>query len=396
MGIYAYVDETEFLYHKLDDNSFIGNGILVTETPIGKLIIDEALYNLKIDPDKNDRDIKTLQSGYFHASGDTKNAHSHLCNSINKHIKGVFRYSYFEQDKMKKLSKEQSVEALFLRTFKLNLLEFFSYNHKKIHLEVESREDLNTQKIKLLFNDLFDSLDKNAYDLASFITYYPELNVSLHDKTNPGIQVVDFILWAFNRSQKNDPNNIWKDRLKFKFSSNHREQDGPRSSGEYHLNIMPKFDGRLSYPPFKVEISNTTEGFYSSYLLIECCVKFLGTIDIPISLVHLKYRLDIFLKEVTNIDSKFEVITLQELARLFIRFFDSLPIYEALGNDQINEWKSILSAKKLAGLLLRTDLLHSNRSLGALVRWRNQPDVKLYISKLEFTSFIDIINHIWQ
>lgn len=94
--MYVYLDETTFG----KQNEFSGYGCLITTTRIDSSIISNAMNCLAIDPDiKKEKfekhDIKTLKRKFFHASEDSQNGHSHLCDAINEHVKGKFHSQFF-------------------------------------------------------------------------------------------------------------------------------------------------------------------------------------------------------------------------------------------------------------------------------------------------------------
>ena len=79
--MYIYIDETS-------SNGLIGAGALLTIEPIQDSIINEAIAELdkfhkkhKYEDENVKRmDAQTLERGYFHASEDSKNSHSIICN----------------------------------------------------------------------------------------------------------------------------------------------------------------------------------------------------------------------------------------------------------------------------------------------------------------------------
>ncbi len=92
--MYLYIDESTFNKHNED---YYGVGLFVSEKEIDIEIINEALVNLKNDPDiENDNtkkmDSNTLARNFFHSADDSKNAHSHLCRAINKYAQGFFSF----------------------------------------------------------------------------------------------------------------------------------------------------------------------------------------------------------------------------------------------------------------------------------------------------------------
>jgi len=109
---YVYCDESTFS----DPKPCIGIGMLITETEIAPSAIEEALQRLQNDPDiliepAKKLDEQTLKRRYFHASEDSKNAHSYLCEQINKLDAAEFVCDFF--DKYKLPTHEQYDDYLY-------------------------------------------------------------------------------------------------------------------------------------------------------------------------------------------------------------------------------------------------------------------------------------------
>lgn len=190
--MFVYLDETEF-----GDGSFSGYGCLVSPTRIGRAVIDEALENLRDDPDRfNPRqkpmDDRTLQRSFFHAADDSKNAHSHLCRSICKHVVGDYNshifhtgaHSFSSKDELYDLASKLAVVGLFSRSAELTFI-------------FERRGNLNVLALlSKWWPVLWFDLARNAYASPFIVKYYPKVSFEVLDKSEPGLQVVDFMLWA--------------------------------------------------------------------------------------------------------------------------------------------------------------------------------------------------------
>lgn len=119
---YIYLDETTFG----ECDEYCGYGSLITESQITNIVINEALKNLQGDPDMGKgsckkQDHRTLDRQYFHAGDDSKNGHSHLCRSINKHVLGRFHYNFFQT----RQHHFQDAEEAYSLASKLSLLSIF-------------------------------------------------------------------------------------------------------------------------------------------------------------------------------------------------------------------------------------------------------------------------------
>lgn len=217
--MYVYLDETTFG----KDDEYSGYACLITNSRIEEAVIIEALNNLQKDPDINKEkfkksDSRTLERKFFHAADDSQNAHSHLCNSINKNIVGKFSSHYF---KTKDHNFKNTEEAYDLAS-KLSLLSVFSESYKVTFI-FEERNDLTRQYIKEWWDSLWIDLLKSQFTYPYIKTYYPALDFEINSKTEPGLQVVDFVLWTSTRQvvAKNCP---WFGRLKCWFKTEIRPE----------------------------------------------------------------------------------------------------------------------------------------------------------------------------
>lgn len=185
---------------------------LSVEQPIPASLADEALACLAGDPDaiQNQHDIRTLDRGYFHASLDSRNAHSHLCTAIrNSRMNAKFRAFLWYFDREGGSSRNGS------RLHRLGVLgsavATLDLDYDAAHLIVAKREGS------------FDQEDANqwpAYCEDNLVTEAIRHGcrpvnripvVELVEASTPGIQVCDFILWAAQRRSRGRPD--WSTRL---------------------------------------------------------------------------------------------------------------------------------------------------------------------------------------
>lgn len=369
MTLYSYSDETEFKYSNADLNSILGAGVLISRKPITDIVIKEALTNLNNDVDKVSTDFQTLKRGYFHASEDSKNAHSHLCASINKHISGYFRYAYFDKQLARSLDKNRTNENINRLILKLASLDFFHGKINKVYYTTENRYRFGETDSKRWLSDFFYTMDRLAYDQPTYKTHYPSFELICSDKNNAGLQVVDFILWALNRSKRKPANIIWKERLNLRLYASFSEDEGAQSGGKYYINDKPEIRKEDNYP-FEFDIlPESQKEFFESYLTIENTVRQLCKIDLPVSLEHLN-EIVYSVREIFEYNKDLTEKSLALIASIYIRYFDTLPIYQDLSDTDAKTWCHILRAKKIAGLILRRDLLNGIRTVDGILEWR--------------------------
>ncbi len=206
--MFVYLDETEF-----GEGAFSGYASLITEERIGQEVIDEALENLRNDTDRfiapqKAMDDRTLERGYFHAADDSKNAHSHFCNAINKHIVGDFKSHIFHAKK----HNFSGIEEIYDLASKLAVVGLFS-KAPELTFIFEGRDELNVQALfEKWWPDLWAGLRQNCFSAPFIVKYYPDIKFEIADKSNPGSQVVDFMLWSSQRTALGKDSK-WYDRL---------------------------------------------------------------------------------------------------------------------------------------------------------------------------------------
>jgi len=370
MTLYAYTDETEFKKSDTELFSVVGTGLFITDSEIDSSVVTEAMDELRKNEQKNRSDILTLERGFFHASKDSNNARLCICRSISKNISGHFRYSFYERNKQKPWESVKSTESLNRLTLETTSLEFFDNKIDKIVLTIEERKGFKENAVLNWIQNFYKQLDIMAYRLPSLHTYYPDFDIIVAKKSNSGLQVTDFILWTLNRANKIIPDKIWVENLNFTLYSDFHEQNGPQSGGDYCLNNYSLNFENIGYP-FSTKKVLTDEEFYQAYLTIEHIVRHICKKDLPEHILHLKP----LLKGLMYLFDKDKTLTkekLRQMALVYIRFFDTLPVYKDIENTDETSWTLCLNAKKLSGLLLRNNLIHSGRSSIAILKWREE------------------------
>jgi hypothetical protein len=92
---------------------------------------------------------------------------------------------------------------------------------------------------------------------------------------------------------------------------------------------------------------------------------------LPKSLEHFSAQF-LEVKNLFEFNKNFTENNLIQVASLYIRLFDTLPIYHNLDNSDLRNWSLLLKAKKTAGLILRQDLIQGYRSAMAILDWREE------------------------
>jgi hypothetical protein len=385
MKVFAYADETEFLL-KSANSSIIGSAILITEKEIDESVIASAINNLKAEQSLDKNDLRTIKNDFFHASSDSKNAHWYLCDAINNNINGLFKYSYHNQSLAKKVT---TIESLNKRTLELAAIPLIDYKFEEITLYIEGRSKFDQKKSEAWIENLYRILEVTLHNQTSMITYFPKINIIVDDKRNPGLQVVDFVLWAHNRTLNGDFR--WLNSLKAVRRDNHRIENSPSSGGSFYLNEMIEFPlERLNYPFTIPQESNHNE-VIRSYVIMEQTILILSQhIDkLPITIDHFKQVLKSLAKKLIKANKSLSVQLIQEVASVYLRLFDTLPIYSNLKDEDKGGWDVLLFSKYIAALIRRTGFINSGRTIDHIAYWKYHTDEADYLpGVLPITAFL--------
>lgn len=381
--MYIYVDETIF---SKNGTEYYGVGAFITDKKITNKIICSALETLRNDSDINlpetkQMDYRTLERRFFHAADDSKNAHSHLCRVIKQEINGEFRYTYFSPILDSQLQQE-SVESIHRLSTMLSILEITHYR-RPVNIIIEERSGFTQGSITHFFEDFYNQLDRSCYNMPFLSASYPRLNVTIGNKNEPGLQIVDFILWAVNNQENSNAKSKWIERLGFsKFKSSYQQQGGGGSGGTINFNsgVRAKEVELSPYPEsiFPLNESHSYEAIFNYYALIERTLHFYSLKGIPKHAQHFEMKL----RELANnlrYKKTLEVKELREVAKLFIRLFDTIPIYKGMKKESRQDvFKKIVYARHYAALILRQDLINGVLTTDFIILcrenvWEHQP-----------------------
>lgn len=360
--MYIYIDESTFVKN---GEEYHGVGLFVTKEKIQEEIIDQSLNKLKNDPDiYNEKtkpmDMDTINRGYFHSADDSKNAHSHLCRTISENLNGIFKYSY---TKPSVESDERTLEEIHRLNTKIVSLIITDYSNP-IHIYIEQRTKLTQNLAERLIEDLYSSIDLSTYSHPFLSAYYPQVFVNVVDKDNPGIQVVDFILWAVNNKYSENKKSIWVKYLGLEFSNNYDQPEGDMAGGNYILNAgFQNEDNRIGlnvYPhnifPLKDDYYNDVD-FETLYILAEQFIHYFQGIKLPQHVTHFGDEINNITK-ILKASKQISKEHIREVARIFIRLFDTLPIYSDLDKDRdYKQFELLLHIRRCMGLIISGQIL---------------------------------------
>jgi len=375
MKLTIYSDETEF---QKGNEKYVGCGYLCLDEEISSEIINIALNALKNDPDIykpkfKKQDFRTIQNKYFHASDDSQNAHSHLCDSIRERVSGNFDYFYYKPDNVNSSQKNNDVGKIQNFTLMLSSMIISNLMPDKITFIIEERNTFSQIQANSWIDNLYKMKEKSIYDYPSIPSLFPHIEIIIKDKSESGLQLADFILWAVNRSNMIPSDLTWLERLELKFRQSINDINGPIESGSYRLKDGVK-SHFIKYPDSVLPIKdgNTNQDLIDSFILIEKSLKNALNNSLPDRVNHLKTDLSEKVEKLKNKDLHFSTELIQQSASIFLRLFDTLPLYKNFSDNDFEKWNKILFARKIAGLILRNDLPHGVNTMDYLTKYRRK------------------------
>jgi len=350
---FTYSDECHF-GHRAE---FIGVGLLISDAEIPKEVVDAAREKLSNDPDRlrpdrKDKDERTLQRGHFHASEDSANGHSHLCDAINVIGAGEFACDFFDN-----------------RTFATGAPQSFIYEEATtmaaLHLSTRNsvtmtfamRSGLSIQTLNSWHRKHERTLAESVYELPFDPILFPQCEFRVVSMKEPGLQVADFILWAYARHATGDPK--WLSRIR----AGSRTFGKGRGQHRGHLVLGPLVQSEPppygpqdmpSHPDEAMTRDDALNFFVNGVRLL----IHLRQNGCPPHIAHLKDEIDRIADRAIQPLRSLDLV--EDVAFMYIRLADTLPLISAGSTSQ--EKQKFLLTKRLMSLVLQRGLINAIRT----------------------------------
>jgi hypothetical protein len=362
------MDETE----KAD---FHGVGVILTHREIGSEVIERAFNYLSAE-NPTDANIRTQNRGYFHASEDGRSAKRALARAVGELVSGVFIYSYRFNHEKKKKEREYRLHTLMCVTLATE-------TGANLNIHFERRTQFNIDAARLVEQQTFEYFDKQAAHLPTFYSIYPKIVWTPCDKNNPGTQVADLVLWTVNneifddKSRSVDAQELKKlmnasTSVSGKIPSNETEQEG--RLGRYAINRQtPFFELERDRYPTKVNLNIRHEELPILLALVEQEIRKAAAFTPPHA-QHLAEEL-VKVSEILRGTSQINPSQIQKMARIFLRIFDTFPIYKDLRKED-PAFVQLLRARHLMGSIFWEHVPSNPKTSKHLAELRNSVSSK--------------------
>ena len=350
-------------------------GILVLENLIDDEVSAQALRALSSDREAaaNQQDKATLSRGYFHASIDSKNAHSALCAAIvGSNLNALFidMQWHFDPPKPQASSEPERLGGMHPLVAVLGMTSVLDGDYDFINVEIAKRagtfDTVHAERVAArLYEELLGSTVRHTPQMP---VRFPGFNLHVSSGADVGVQVCDFLLWTVQRRKlKNDRK--WQDRVGLHLLHESKEVDGHQSKGVYAI-------GRPRYAPFLPNFASPRSPQAGSMPFAEI-TKAMLEIEADVRRAHaaavagnrrVRQHITALSAAVDLLDGK-SYGAIVPVARAFILVCDTLPLY-----DPTNEQESTRAAEKrlVSAFVLDERFFANGRTQDHWSRWLHQ------------------------
>ncbi len=377
-AINAYADGTAF--EDADGNRYVGAAVLFTEEPIKRLVTDEALDELRdlcneLPEVARKRSYETLDRGYFHATEDSSQAKECLGKSVVRHIRGQLDYSFANETRLENhewLRSNMSEPSRMAQMIAFCMASVMTGNVRPIKLMIEDGDSYNPSQ-KNWWEHIWSIRERSAYDQPAIPATFPKIDVTYLKKTDPGSQVVDNLLWAVQRQVKIGPHDEWVNNCGLSLC--HSASLDWVHSGSY--SVVDELLIHQGYPSevlkeFRDYQSSGEKIIHNAWTLVEGLLCWLSDNGpLPAHANHFQDELDNVVVNFRKGLASHNHILLELAGSLFLRLFDTGPVWEGFHKDKSKKrWCEYLRAKEIIGLALRKDLANGRHVIAQMSRQR--------------------------
>lgn len=356
-----YADESTFG----EDDHIHGVGMLVVDGSLDPTIVADALDALKRDPDRHRQPAKrmddsTLARGYFHASFDSKNAHSHLVTFIRQRVSGMFTCEFVDTQRSR--VSTYSAESLYRASALLSSVGALD-TRDPVRFVFASRSGLNLPALKRWNSDRERSVAASLWDLPFAAAFFPPVELALTQASEPGLQCADFLLWATLRAESGDDRWLRRAGSPIRF----RGTPDSRAWTTHNLRLGSGLqDAPVGYTVTDYPLSDQ-ERFAEPEMISALreaweVINYRAFHGLPERLSSAEEDI----RRAVQLRHGALEFYLESLAMAYIKLFDTEPLISP--EMPLHQKRWMLMVRRHLALLLRTDLISSRMTLNWLHR----------------------------
>jgi hypothetical protein len=355
--VFVYIDESR----REAQPPLYTIGALYTDKPITDDVIDSALSCLDADyEDDFKRRNRLFVDRIFHAREDPSPVRFAFCEAIAASgISGMFR--------VYTSALPQIYPDVFLGLHLNNDNKHYDLGNDRLITDMvqtwraplclcfEARQGMSAQAIVAQIFDHYEHIERSFSQNWFIPTCYPNIEVEVCDKRKPGLQVVDYLLWALFHAGKHDYNSMLGLRQCDKTTITRNDSLNALDNATLVLGKggVLRRGFLAAYPlPYDIDkiVQGSKNGNIESVRLVICR---LADAWLPDHGEHLSELLQLA-AAVCQGDGPHDDAQAELLFVTFLQLFDTLPIYDVKDPEQMTE--------TLALKLFVIERLHAIRS----------------------------------
>lgn len=236
-----------------------------------------------------------------------------------------------------------------------------------IHMIFEARDDLTVKALKTWYEQLRQQVLLGVYESPWIPILFPRIEFELADKTNPGLQICDFLLWAVNRRANKDLR--WVERVQTVMRTSATPQSGDWFETTFDLGRGIE-DAPATYTLEDVPNLHDYEWrdlMAFSYGMAERVTNHYSQNGLPPCANHYEGNLrELALRKLDANDHDY----IMKLAATYLLLFDLIPLVDS--GLRTDDKRRLLATKAFWGLILRTDLVSAKVASQTLIKMRRR------------------------
>ena len=212
-----------------------------------------------------------------------------------------------------------------------------------------------------LILDLYLDVATRVFDRPNDPFYCPKVNVQVGTKSDPPLQVVDFLLWSCARAHSNVADDLWVRRTDPTIRFEAKQGIGPVFEGSLHLGPDPVSSLHPEYPPtacWKTEPPHAA----TDWAEIEQAVAQLCA-NPTAELHHLNPILETAAAALVSTYSQGAPEDVKAIASAYLCHFDTVPLWKDATTE--TEWTKLAALRLAAAAVAKME--HTNLTVQMFV-----------------------------
>ncbi len=234
-----------------------------------------------------------------------------------------------------------------------------SQSKDPVRLVIEQGTSVYHDFIYDVFRETFNMLNMGSYDHYAIPKYLPKVEMGIADKRSTGVQIVDFLIWAKNRTHFSKPDKTWESRLVFTSKS----ATGPFLDQMHQGTIVFKCGVRQNNLHVYPQAALPLPDFQGAQQAIDLFANVINEVliflfeDSDPKMSHISHNFSTLVGLLRKNRKTIGFSEIKAIAFCYLWIFDMKPLYRHLQQTDAVQFQKFILTKRLVALVLRTELV---------------------------------------